>query len=76
MRADSGEIGDPASLNMGEDTDFLLEAGLGFKVMATKLLVPRLDLRLGMTQKKGGGFADGLAVHPEILLGMSFTLGR
>lgn len=76
VRADSGKIGDPSSLNMGEDTDFLLQAGLGFKVMATKLLVPRLDLRLGMTQKKGGGFADGLAVHPEILLGMSFTLGR
>lgn len=77
LRADSGKLGDPASsLNMGEDTDFLLEAGLGFKVMATKLLVPRLDVRLGMTQKEGGGFADGIAVHPEILLGMSFTLGR
>jgi hypothetical protein len=77
LRADSGELGDPAtSLNMGADTDFLLEAGLGFKVMATKLLVPRLDLRLGMTQKEGGGFADGIAVHPEILLGLSFTLGR
>lgn len=77
LRADSGDLGDPeTSLNMGHDTDFLLEAGLGFKVMATKLLVPRLDLRLNMTQAEGGGFADGIAVHPEILLGMSFTLGR
>jgi hypothetical protein len=77
LRADSGALGDPVtSLNMGEDTDFLLEAGLGFKVMATKLLVPRLDVRLGMTQKEGGGFTDGIAVHPEVLLGMSFTLGR
>ena len=58
------------------DTDFLLEAGLGVKVMATKLLVPRLDVRANMTQKKGGGFTDGVAVHPEILLGLSVLLGR
>ena len=77
LRADSGDLGDPeTSLNMGHDTDFLLEAGLGFKVMATKLLVPRLDLRLNMSQAEGGGFADGISVHPEILLGLSFTLGR
>jgi hypothetical protein len=77
LRADSGDLGDPeTSLNMGHDTDFLLEAGVGFKVMATKILVPRLDLRLNMTQADGGGFADGIAVHPEILLGLSFTLGR
>jgi hypothetical protein len=29
-----------------------------------------------MTQAEGGGFADGVALHPEILLGLSFTLGR
>ena len=63
---------DPA----GADTDFLLEAGIGLKVMATKIVVPRVDARLGMTQKKGGGFADGIAFHPEILLGLSFVLGR
>lgn len=60
----------------GPDTDFLLEAGLGAKVMAGKLLVPRLDFRLGMTQKQGGKFADGLAFHPEVLLGLAFKLGR
>jgi hypothetical protein len=60
----------------GSDTDFLLEAGAGFKVMATRILVPRLDLRLNMAQKKGGGFTDGIAVHPEVLLGLAFTLGR
>jgi hypothetical protein len=60
----------------GKDIDFMLQAGLGLKVMATKLLVPRLDARLGMTQKKGGGFADGIAFHPELLLGLSFVLGR
>lgn len=58
----------------GSDADLLLEAGLGAKVMATKLLVPRLDFRLGMTQKQGGKFSDGIAVHPEVLLGLAFRL--
>lgn len=60
----------------GSDADFLLQAGVGLKVMATKLLVPRLDARLNMTQKQGGKLTDGIAVHPEVLLGLSFTLGR
>ncbi len=60
----------------GSDTDLLLMAGLGAKVMATKLLVPRIDFRLGMTQKDGGKLADGVAFHPEVLLGLGFTLGR
>lgn len=63
------------SKQTGKDTDFLLQAGVGVKVMATKLLVPRLDARLNLTQKDGGGFADGVAVHPELLLGLSFRLG-
>ena len=64
------------STSTGADTDFLLQAGLGLKVMATKLIVPRLDVRANMTQKDGGGFTDGIAFSPEILLGVSFTLGR
>jgi hypothetical protein len=60
----------------GSDFDFLLEAGIGAKLFVTKVVVPRLDLRLNMTQKEGGGFADGVAVHPEILLGVSFRLGK
>jgi|GEM_PF-6242930 len=67
MRARSGTT--------GKDSDFALEAGVGIKVMATRLLVPRVDARMSMTQKKGGGFSDGVAVHPEILLGLSFRLG-
>jgi len=59
----------------GSDGDFALEVGVGAKVMATRLLVPRIDARLSMTQKDGGGFTDGVAVHPEILLGLSFRLG-
>jgi hypothetical protein len=60
----------------GDDVDFLLQAGVGAKVFVTKLLVPRLDFRLNMTQREGGGFADGVAVHPELLLGLSFRLGN
>jgi hypothetical protein len=74
--SDPGDNGSPTIDGMGIDTDFMLEAGVGFKVMATKIVVPRLDLRLGMTQAEGGGFADGVALHPEILLGLSFVLGR
>jgi len=59
----------------GADDDFLLEAGVGLKVMVTKLIVPRLDLRANVTEKRGGGFFDGISVHPEILLGLSFKLG-
>jgi hypothetical protein len=59
----------------GADGDFSLVAGVGAKVMATKLLVPRLDVRLNMSQKEGGKFTDGIALHPEILLGLSFRLG-
>lgn len=60
----------------GSDSDLLLEAGLGAKVMATELLVPRVDFRLGMTQRQGGKFSDGVALHPEVLLGLAFLLGR
>ena len=60
----------------GRDIDFLFEAGVGLKVMATKILVPRLDVRVGLTQKEGGGFSDGVVFHPEVLLGVSFVLGR
>ena len=60
----------------GADGDFSLVAGVGAKVMATKLLVPRLDVRLNLSQKDGGKFTDGVAVHPEFLLGLSFRLGN
>lgn len=64
------------SARMGGDIDFLLEAGVGAKFAVTELVTPRLDLRVGMTQKDGGGFTDGIAFHPEATLGLSFTLGR
>ena len=64
-----------SSAPTGADGDFALEAGVGLKVMATRLLVPRLDARMNMTQKKGGGFSDGVSFHPELLLGLSFRFG-
>lgn len=60
----------------GSDTDLLLEAGVGLKLIASKLLVPRLDFRLNVAQKQGGGLSDGFAAHPEVLLGLGVTLGR
>lgn len=60
----------------GPDTDFAGHLGLGVKVMATELLVPRLDARLSATQKRGGSFFDGVVVQPEVLLGLSFVVGR
>lgn len=60
----------------GADRDFSLVAGVGGKVMATKLLVPRFDVRLNMNQRRGGKFTDGVSVHPEFLVGLSFRLGN
>jgi hypothetical protein len=65
-----------SSDQMGADTDFLLEGGVGLKVIATQVLLPRLDVRAGITQKDGGGFTDGIAFHPEVMLGLSVMLGR
>jgi hypothetical protein len=59
----------------GADNDFAFEAGVGLKVMATRLLVPRVDARLNMTQRRNGGFTDGVAFNAEILAGLSFRLG-
>lgn len=60
----------------GKDRDFSLVAGVGGKVMATKLLVPRFDVRLNMGQRRGGKFTDGISAHPEFLLGLGFRLGN
>jgi hypothetical protein len=60
------------SAQNGSDADFTMHAGIGLKIMATKIVIPRLDARLSMSQKEGGTFTDGIAAHPEILLGVSF----
>ena len=60
----------------GNDADLLFDAGIGAKVMSTKLLVPRIDLRFNVTQEEGGGMTDGIAVSPELMLGLDFVLNR
>jgi hypothetical protein len=60
---------------MGKDTDALFYLGIGAKYFATKHVVPRLDLRLDMTQREGGGLSEGVALHTEIMLGVSINFG-
>jgi hypothetical protein len=61
---------------LGEDLDFVLVVGAGAKVAVTKVFTPRLDWHLSMTEKRGGRFSEGFALHSELLLGVDFTLGR
>jgi hypothetical protein len=61
---------------LGEDIDFMLSGGAGAKVAVSKVFTPRLDFHLNLTQKRGGGFSEGIAFHPSLLLGIDFTLGR
>ncbi|HKY38820.1 MAG TPA: tetratricopeptide repeat protein [Polyangiaceae bacterium] len=65
-----------SSDRLGDDIDFVLVGGAGAKIAVTKLFTPRLDWHLNMTQKQGGAFSEGIALHNEILLGVDFTLGR
>ena len=70
-----GGILNVKSTEMGSDTDALLDMGIGAKYFATKHVVPRLDLRLDMTQREGGGLSEGVALHTEIMLGISVNFG-
>ncbi len=65
-----------SSDRLGTDGDFLLEGGLGAKLALNKFFLLRLDGRLEATQKEGGVFSDGIAIHGEVLLGGSFMLNR
>ncbi len=58
---------------LGSDGDFMLQFGAGAKILATKMIAPRLDLRLDLSQDKDGSFG---ALHPEILLGLDLVLGN
>jgi hypothetical protein len=59
----------------GGDNDLSFQAGAGLKLFATRMIVPRADVRFNFTQKQGGGLGDGVIVVPEILLGLSLALG-
>jgi len=59
---------------MGKDSDPAFHFGAGVKVPVAKALGVRLDLRDTLTQKDNGG--DGAQTHhPEVLLGVSYSIG-
>ncbi len=63
---------------MGADGDPAAHVGIGAKLALTSLLGVRLDLRDNMTGKspESRSKRHEIAHHPEVLLGLSLTLGR
>ncbi|GMV15640.1 MAG: OmpA family protein [Polyangiaceae bacterium] len=61
------------SNSLGSDSDPALHFGAGVKVPLDDFLGLRLDLRDNLTQKNGGSKGQQ-AHHPEVLLGLTFTL--
>ncbi len=60
---------------MGTDNDPAFHFGAGVKAALDAYLLVRLDVRDTLTQRVGG--SDGHQTHhPEVLLGLSFTLER
>jgi OOP family OmpA-OmpF porin len=69
-----GRMGN-VSNRLGMDGDPLFHFGAGAKLFLTDDLLMRLDLRDNMTQKYNA--EDGTLTHsPELLVGVSMTLGR
>lgn len=69
-----GKLGN-VSNQMGADSDPLFHFGGGAKVYLTDTALMRLDIRDNMTQKNNA--SDGTLTHsPELMLGVSVTLGR
>ena len=69
-----GRMGN-VSNSLGSDGDPLFHFGAGAKVYLSDSVLVRLDLRDNMTQKYN--VADGSLTHsPELLVGVSMTLGR
>jgi OOP family OmpA-OmpF porin len=69
-----GRIGN-VSNRMGSDSDPLFHFGGGAKVFLTDDVMMRLDIRDNLSQKNDA--SDGTLTHsPELLLGVSLTLGR
>lgn len=63
------------SKEMGRDTDFGFHFGAGVKLPFDDFLSARLDMRDTMT-KASSQTSASIAHSPEILLGLTFTLGR
>jgi outer membrane protein OmpA-like peptidoglycan-associated protein len=67
-----------SSDRLGDDSDPALHVGLGAKLAVDKLWSVRLDVRDNMTGKNPDTRSSRgeIAHHPEVLLGLSLTLGR
>lgn len=70
-----GGILNAKSTEMGGDSDLLFELGIGAKYFVSRHIIPRLDLRLDMTQREGGGLDDGVALHGEVMLAIGVNFG-
>lgn len=69
-----GRMGN-VSNSLGSDGDPLFHFGAGAKVYLSDSVLMRLDLRDNLTQKYAA--TDGTLTHsPELLIGVSMTLGR
>lgn len=59
---------------VGNDVDLGFHFGGGLKIFFNRWVGMRLDVRDTLTARRGVG--DGVVHSPEVLLGLSFTLGR
>lgn len=60
--------------SVGNDEDVAIHFGGGIKVFVNRNILLRLDIRNVASNRRGVG--EGVTSSPEILLGLSFTLGR
>ena len=61
--------------SLGSDGDPAMHFGVGAKLAIDKMLSVRFDVRDNLTQKNEAS-EGALTHHPELLLGITFTLGR
>ncbi len=69
-----GVQSDPAPQSIGSEQDVAIHFGGGAKVYFNRWVMLRLDIRDVVSNRRGVG--QGLTSSPEILLGLSVTLGR
>lgn len=69
-----GVQSDPAPDAIGAEQDVAIHFGGGAKVFVNRWVMLRLDVRDVVSNRRGVG--QGLTSSPEILLGLSITLGR
>ncbi len=69
-----GMSGDAAPQSLGSDQDVAIHFGGGAKFYINRWIQLRLDVRDVVSNRRGVG--EGLTSSPEILLGLSVTLGR